>query len=192
MALVTMTTTVDSQTGTPINTFSGVSAGDVITGLVLRRKMSAGAYIKRLEDLSVTISDGSQSSATIPGSIVPIGSTNGKVREDATISLNSDELSSAVTLKEFVDFTISGSTITFTPAITGTNKVVTISYSYYDQVAANLVYDVPVSPSNTTGVITVGGYNIILWSEGVLAQGPKLWATTGTANGVIEALITNA
>jgi len=36
------------------------------------------------------------------------------------------------------------------------------------------------------------GSNLIVWNEGILAQEVKAWATTGTANGVIEALITDA
>jgi hypothetical protein len=35
------------------------------------------------------------------------------------------------------------------------------------------------------------GLNLIVWNEGILAQEVKAWADTATANGVIEALITD-
>ena len=74
MAKVTMTTTVNPQTGAPINTFT-VTAGDIIKAVVLRTKLCPGAY--EIEDfsLALTIADGSQATATIPGgSPVPISS----------------------------------------------------------------------------------------------------------------------
>ena len=62
-----MTTTVNTQTGTPINTFS-IGNTDTIKAVVLRTKMCAGAYMYTQENLSLTIADGSQTTATIPGS----------------------------------------------------------------------------------------------------------------------------
>ena len=109
----------------------------------------------------------------------------------ATIAVQSSTIT-ATTYIEGIDFTLSGATITFTTPYTGDNKVTTITYDYFDPVAANLAYDVPVYPSNTKGVITMDGLNLIVWNEGILAQEVKAWATTGTANGVIEALITDA
>jgi hypothetical protein len=97
----------------------------------------------------------------------------------------------ATTYTEGIDFTLSGKTITFTTPYTGTGKTTTITYDYYDTNAANLVYDIPVYPSNTKGVITMDGLNLIVWNEGILAQEVKAWADTATANGVIEALITD-
>jgi len=46
--------------------------------------------------------------------------------------------------------------------------------------------------SNTKGVITMDGLNLIIWNEGILAQEVKAWVTSGTANGVVQALITDA
>ena len=66
MAKVTMTTTVNTQTGAPINTFT-VTAGDIIKAVVLRTKLSPGAYGNKDFSLALTIADGSQATATIPG-----------------------------------------------------------------------------------------------------------------------------
>ena len=93
---------------------------------------------------------------------------------------------------EGVNFIIDGYTLTFPDDFVGTNKVATISYTYYDPSAVNLVYDVPVYPSNTKAVITMDGLNLIIWNEGILAQEVKAWVTSGTANGVVLALITDA
>ena len=185
MAKVLMTTTVNAQTGAPINTFT-VTAGDIIKAVVLRTKLCPGAYEIKDFPLALTIADGSQATATIPGgSPVPISGRG------ATIAVQSSTIT-ATTYIEGIDFTLSGATITFTTPYTGNNKVTTITYDYFDPVAANLSYDVPVYPSNTKGVITMDGLNLIVWNEGILAQEVKAWATTGTANGVIEALITDA
>jgi hypothetical protein len=185
MAKVTMTTTVNTQTGTPINTFA-IGNTDTIKAVVLRTKMCAGAYMYTQENLSLTIADGSQTTATIPGSDpTPIAGRG------ATMTVESSD-TSAATLIEGIDFTISAKTITFTTAYTGNNKVTTITYDYYDTDAANLVYDVPVYPSNTKGTITIDGLKLVVWNEGILAQEVKSWATSGTANGVVQALITDA
>jgi hypothetical protein len=185
MAKVTMTTTVNTQTGAPINTFT-IGNTDTIKAVVLRTKMCAGAYMDTQEALSLTVANGSQTTATIPGSDpTPIAGRG------ATMTVESSTVTAA-TFIEGIDFTLNGKTITFTTAYTGTGKTTTITYDYYDTDAANLVYDVPVYPSNTKGTITIDGLKLVVWNEGILAQEVKSWATSGTANGVVQALITDA
>ena len=190
MAKVTMTTTVNTQTGAPINTFA-VTANDIIKAVVLRTKMCAGAYKYNDFTLSLTVADGSQATATIPApNPIPINNIN--IRPAATMVVQQGAGVEEENWVEGVNFIIDGRTLTFVDNFIGTDKVATISYTYYDPTAANLTYDVPVYPSNTKGVITMDGLNLIVWNEGILAQEVKAWATTGTANGVIEALITDA
>ena len=166
MALVLPVTTVNPQTGAPINTFTVGTAHDLITGVGLRRYMCAGAYKYTDFTLSLTVANGSQATATIPASDpTPI---TGK---GATMTVESSTVSAA-TLIEGVDFTISGKTITFTTPYLGDSKVTTITYDYYDTNPANLVYDT-------------------LWNEGILAQSVHCLQTTGTVNGVISALFTD-
>jgi len=95
------------------------------------------------------------------------------------------------TLHQGDGFSVSENIITLNNAYQGTGKVTTISYDYYDTIAYNLVYDVPVYISNTTGSINLGGYDIVVWNEGILAQSFEFWVTTGKANGVVHALITD-
>ena len=190
MAKVTMTTTVNPQTGAPINTFT-VTAGDVIKAVVLRTKLCAGAYQTREVNLSLTIPDGTQATFDIPApNPIPINNIN--IRPAATMVVQQGAGVEEENWVEGVNFIIDGRTLTFVDNFIGTDKVATISYTYYDPTAANLAYDVPVYPSNTKGVITMDGLNLIVWNEGILAQEVKAWVTTGTANGVIEALITDA
>jgi len=184
MAKITMTTTVNTQTGAPINTFA-IGVNDIIKSVVLRPKMCGGAYMYTQDALSLTVADGSQATVTIPG-----GDPTPIAGRGATMTVESSTIT-ATTYTEGIDFTLSGKTITFTTPYTGTGKTTTITYDYYDATASNLVYDIPVYPSNTKGVITMDGLNIILWNEGILAQELKAWADTATANGVIEALITD-
>ena len=40
--------------------------------------------------------------------------------------------------------------------------------------------------------LTIDGLKLVVWNEGILAQEVKSWATSGTANGVVQALITDA
>ena len=185
MALVTPVITVNPQTGAPINTVTVDTAHDLITGVGLRRYMCAGAYKYTDFTLSLTVADGSQATATIPaGDPTPIAG------KGATMTIESSTITST-TYTEGIDFTLSGKTITFTTPYTGNNKVTTITFDYYDTDAANLVYDVPVYASNTMGTMTMGGVDIILWNEGILAQSVHCWLTTGTVNGVISALFTD-
>ena len=185
MALVLPVTTVNPQTGAPINTFTVGTAHDLITGVGLRRYMCAGAYKYTDFTLSLTVADGSQATATIPG-----GDPTPIAGKGATMTIESSTITST-TYTEGIDFTLSGKTITFTTPYTGNNKVTTITFDYYDTDAANLVYDVPVYASNTMGTMTMGGVDIILWNEGILAQSVHCWLTTGTVNGVISALFTD-
>lgn len=190
MAKVLMTTTVNAQTGAPINTFS-VTSGDIIKAVVLRKKMCAGAYQTRQVDLALTVPDGTQTTFNIPNSN-PEPITDINIRPAATMTVQQGAGVEEENWVEGVNFIIDGYTLTFPGDFVGTNKVATISYTYYDPTAANLNYDVPVYPSNTKGIITMDSLDLILWNEGILAQEVKAWTTSGTANGVIEALITDA
>jgi hypothetical protein len=193
MALLAMTTTVNTQNGATINTFA-IGNGDSIKAVVLRKKMCAGAYMLRQENLSLTIPDGTQTTFTLTAGVgpEPIGTQRYSSRPPATMVVQQGGGVEEENWVEGVNFTITGRVITFIPNFVGTNKVATISYSYYDPSAANLVYDAPVYPSNTKGVIKLGGYDLVVWNEGILAQEVKSWVTAGTANGVIEALVTDA
>ena len=185
MALITPVTTVNSQTGAIVNTVTIDTVHDLITGVGLRRHMCAGAYRYNDFTLSLTVANGSQATATIPGSDpTPIAG------KGATMTVESSTVA-ATTLIEGVGFTISGKTITFTTPYLGDSKITTITYDYYDTNAANLVYDTPVYASNTMGTMTMDGVDIILWNEGILAQNVHCWLTTGTVNGVISALFTD-
>jgi hypothetical protein len=191
MAKVTMTTTVNPQTGAPINTFA-IGNGDTIKAVVLRPKLCAGSYQVRQVNLSLTIPDGTVSTFTIPNaSPVPIVDLNS--RPAATMVVQQGGGVEEENWVEGINFIIgANSVLTFPDNFVGTNKVATISYTYYDPVANNLNYDVPVYPSNTKGVITMDGLNLIVWNEGILAQEVKAFDTSGTANGVVLALITDA
>jgi len=190
MAKVTMTTTVNAQTGAPINTFS-IGNTDTIKAVVLRPKLCSGAYQTRQVDLALTVPDGTQTTFNIPNSN-PEPITDINIRPAATMTVQQGAGVEEENWVEGVNFIIDGYTLTFPGDFVGTNKVATISYTYYDPSAANLVYDVPVYPSNTKGVITMDGLNLIIWNEGILAQEVKAWVTSGTANGVVQALITDA
>lgn len=185
MALITPVTTVNSQTGAIVNTVTIDTVHDLITGVGLRRHMCAGAYRYNDFTLSLTVANGSQTTATIPG-----GDPTPIAGKGATMTVESSTVAAA-TLIEGVGFTISGKTITFTTPYLGDTKVTTITYDYYDTNAANLVYDTPVYASNTMGTMTMDGVDIILWNEGILAQNVHCWLTTGTVNGVISALFTD-
>ena len=189
MAKRLMTTTVNAQTGAPINTFA-IASGAIIKAVVLRKKMCAGAYQVRQVDLSLTIPDGTQSTFNIPNSN-PEPITNINIRPAATMTVQQGSGAPVENWVEGVNFIIDGYTLTFPDNFIGTNKVAAISYTYYDPAGANLVYDVPVYPSNTKGIINMDSLDLILWNEGILAQEVKAWVTAGTANGVIEALITD-
>mgnify|MGYP001399588108 CR=1 FL=1 len=85
MAKRLMTTTVNAQTGAPINTFA-IASGAIIKAVVLRKKMCAGAYQVRQVDLSLTIPDGTQSTFNIPNSN-PEPITNINIRPAATMTV---------------------------------------------------------------------------------------------------------
>ena len=101
-------------------------------------------------------------------------------------------VANGVTWYEGVDFTIGGTgnrVLTFTSAYTGTNKVTTITFDYYDSNASNLVYDTKVFPDNCRAVANLDGYDIILWNNGLMSQEVKAGVDAGTVNAVVEALI---
>lgn len=191
MALITPTVTVNAQTGQTINSISGVAITQSVVGVVIRPKMCVGAAQVREIDLSLTIGNGTVTSFAIPGGN-PEPITTGGPRQLATMTVQQGSGAAVENWVEETNFTLDGYTIHFIPNIIGTGKVATISYTYYDTVAANLIYETLVYPSNCRGVLTQASTNVILWNEGILAQSPKFFATTGTVNGVIEALITDA
>ena len=109
MAKVLMTTTVNAQTGAPINTFS-VSSGDIIKAVVLRKKMCAGAYQVREVNLSLTVPDGTQTSFSIPNSN-PEPITDINVRPAATMTVQQGAGVEEESWVEGTDFTIDGYTL---------------------------------------------------------------------------------
>jgi hypothetical protein len=153
--------------------------------------MCVGASQLRKIDLSLTIPNGTVTSFAIPGTN-PIPITDTTLRSAATMTVQQGASADVENWVEGTNFSLAGYTITFIPNFIGTSKVATISYTYYDVTSANLAYNTPVYPSNCRGVLTQSGTNVIVWNEGILAQSPKFFATTGTVNGVIEALITDA
>jgi hypothetical protein len=267
MALIPITSSVNPDTGTPINSFT-VAANATLEGVVLRKRMCAGAYSYNVENEALTVPNGNITTITVPNynddartgglSAAPSNATtmtltglsqiitnlywyvgqkvqvfnatgNNNVPENgvitslptafsAVISFTSSYTSdattgyqllnrpqtirnavlkiksstqAATTLHQGDGFSVFENIITLNNAYQGNDKVTTISYEYYDTIAYNLVYDVPVYVSNTKGSINLGGYDVIVWNEGILAQSFEFWVTTGTANGVVHALITD-
>ena len=196
MALITPTVTINAQTGKITYPFTGVAITEKITGIVIRPKMCIGASMLPNSLAITNIPDGVVTQYTIAGA-APEPIVDYRIRSVATITYSATGQTEQ-TLTEGIDFTIgtaSGATprqLNFTTNLTGTNKAAVFNYTYYDVTAANLVYDTNVYPSNCTGTMTQGTSTVILWNNGVLAQGPTLFATTGTVNSVIEALITDA
>lgn len=188
MAIRTITTTVDPLNGQTINTINGLLVADKIIATVLRKNMCVGAYKYTDETFSLSVPDGSQNSYTIPNTgaagLPPANTT----LLPGTVSM----VANGVTWYEGVDFTIGGTgnrVLTFTSAYTGTNKVTTITFDYYDSNANNLVYDTKVFPDNCRAVANLDGYDIILWNNGLMSQEVKAGVDTGTVNAVVEALV---
>jgi len=190
MAIRTITTTVDPLNGQTINTINGLLAADTIIGTVLRKNMCVGAFKYTSQTFSLTVPDGSQNSYTIPNTgaagLPPANTT----LLPGTVTMVADGENWA----EGVEFTIGGTgnrVITFTNAYTGSNKVTTITFDYYDSNATNLSYDTKVFPDNCRATARLDGYDIILWNNGLQSQEVKAGVTTGTVNAVVEALITD-
>jgi len=190
MAIRTITTTVDPLNGQTINTINGLLAADTIIGTVLRKNMCVGAFKYTSQTFSLTVPDGSQNSFTIPNTgaagLPPANTT----LLPGTVTMVADGENWA----EGVEFTIGGTgnrVITFTNAYTGSNKVTTITFDYYDSNATNLSYDTKVFPDNCRATANLDGYDIILWNNGLQSQEVKAGVTSGTVNAVIEALITD-
>jgi len=190
MAIRTITTTVDPLNGQTINTINGLLAADTIIGTVLRKNMCVGAFKYTSQTFSLTVPDGSQNSYTIPNTgaagLPPANTT----LLPGTVTMVADGENWA----EGVEFTIGGTgnrVITFTNAYTGSNKVTTITFDYYDSNATNLSYDTKVFPDNCRATARLDGYDIILWNNGLQSQEVKAGVTAGTVNAVVEALITD-
>ena len=190
MAIRTITTTVDPLNGQTINTINGLLAADTIIGTVLRKNMCVGAFKYTSQTFSLTVPDGSQNSFTIPNTgaagLPPANTT--LLPGTVTMVANGENWA------EGVEFTIGGTgnrVITFTNAYTGSNKVTTITFDYYDSNATNLSYDTKVFPDNCRATANLDGYDIILWNNGLQSQEVKAGVTSGTVNAVIEALITD-
>jgi hypothetical protein len=188
MAIRTITTTVDPLNGQVINTINGLTTTDKIIGTVIRKTMCVGAYKHTQETFSLTVPDGSQNSYTIPNT----GAAGLPPADTTLIPGTVTMVADGDNWVEGNQFTIGGTgnrVITFTSAYTGTNKVTTITFDYYNTNASELVYDTKVFPDNCRGVATLGGYDIILWNTGIHAQDVVAGVDAGTVNAVIEALI---
>ena len=190
MAIRTITTTVDPLNGQTINTINGLTTSDKIIATVLRKNMCIGASKHANSTFSLSVPDGSQNSYTIPNTgaagLPPANTT----LLPGTVTMVADGENWA----EGVEFTIGGTgnrVITFTNAYTGSNKVTTITFDYYDSNATNLSYDTKVFPDNCRATARLDGYDIILWNNGLQSQEVKAGVTTGTVNAVVEALITD-
>ena len=188
MAIRTITTTVDPLNGQTINTINGLLVADKIIGTVLRKNMCVGAFKYTSQTFSLTVPDGSQNSFTIPNTgaagLPPANTT----LLPGTVTMVADGENWA----EGVEFTIGGTgnrVLTFTNPYTGTNKVTTITFDYYDSNATNLSYDTKVFPDNCRAVANLDGYDIILWNNGLMSQEVKAGVDAGTVNAVVEALV---
>jgi hypothetical protein len=188
MAIRTITTTVDPLNGQTINTINGLTSNDKIIATVLRKNMCIGASKHTNATFSLSVPNGSQTSYTIPNTgaagLPPINTT----LLPGTVTIVADGENWA----EGVEFTIGGTgnrVLSFTSAYTGTNKVTTITFDYYDSDAANLSYDTKVFPDNCRATVNLGGYDMIVWNNGIHSQDIKAGVTAGTANGVVEALV---
>jgi|TARA_R100001530_G_scaffold134703_2_gene110113 hypothetical protein len=188
MAIRTITTTVDPLNGQTINTINGLTSNDKIIATVLRKNMCIGASKHTNATFSLSVPNGSQTSYTIPNTgaagLPPINTT----LLPGTVTIVADGENWA----EGVEFTIGGTgnrVLSFTSAYTGTNKVTTITFDYYDSDAANLSYDTKVFPDNCRATVNLGGYDMIVWNNGIHSQDIKAGVTAGTANAVVEALV---
>tara|TARA_R100001463_G_scaffold15433_1_gene40361 strand:+ start:239 stop:811 length:573 start_codon:yes stop_codon:yes gene_type:complete len=188
MAIRTITTTVDPLNGQTINTINGLTTSDKIIATVLRKNMCIGASKHTNSTFSLSVPDGSQNSYTIPNTgaagLPPANTT----LIPGTVTMVADGENWA----EGVEFTIGGTgnrVLSFTSAYTGTNKVTTITFDYYDSDAANLSYDTKVFPDNCRATANLGGYDIILWNNGLQSQEVKAGVDAGTVNAVVEALV---
>ena len=189
MAIRTITTTVDPLNGQTINTINGLIAADTIIGTVLRKNMCVGAFKWNQQTFSLTIPDGTVTAFTIPNT----GAT-GLPPIDTTLIGDITMVADGANWVEGNQFTATGTgnrVLTFSPAYTGTSKVTTITFDYYDATAADLSYDTKVFPDNCRATANLGGYDIILWNNGLQSQDVKAGVTAGTVNAVVEALITD-
>ena len=190
MAIRTITTTVNPLNGQTINTINGLVVGDTIIGTVLRKNMCVGAFFYQQATFSLTIPNGSVTSFTIPNT----GAT-GLPPINTTLLIGSITMvADGENWVEGNQFTATGTgnrVLTFSPAYAGTNKVTTITFDYYDTTAANLSYDTKVFPDNCRATVNLGGYDMIVWNNGIHSQDIKAGVTAGTANAVVEAIITD-
>lgn len=189
MAIRTITTTVDPLNGQTINTINGLVVGDTIIGTVLRKNMCVGAFKWNQQTFSLTVPNGSVTSFTIPNT-----GAAGLPPVDTTLIGNITMVADGDAWVEGNQFTATGTgnrVLTFSPAYTGTSKVTTITFDYYDTTVANLSYDTKIFPDNCRATANLGGYNIILWNNGLQSQSVKAGVSTGIVNAVVEALITD-
>ncbi len=188
MAIRTITNTVNPLKEKTINTINGLTTSDKIIATVLRKNMCVGAFKYTSQTFSLSVPDGSQNNYTIPNTgaagLPPANTT--LLPGSVTIVADGDNWA------EGVEFTIGGTgnrVLTFTNPYTGTNKVTTITFDYYDSNASNLSYDTKVFPDNCRATANLGGYDIILWNNGLMAQEVKAGVDAGTVNAVVEALV---
>ncbi len=190
MAIRTITTTVDPLNGQTINTINGLVVGDTIIGTVLRKNMCVGAFFYQQATFSLTVPNGSVTSFTIPNT-----GAAGLPPIDTTLLIGSITMvADGNAWVEGNQFTATGTgnrVLTFSPAYTGTSKVTTITFDYYDTTVANLSFDTKVFPDNCRATVNLGGYDMIVWNNGIHSQDIKAGVTAGTANAVVEAIITD-
>jgi len=206
MAIRTIVSTIDGLNGQVINTIQGLTAAETIIGTVLRKNMCVGASFINQATFSLTIPDGTVATFTIPNTggagLPPVGTTllptfseTGGPTAEITMVVQQGAGVEEENWYAGVDFTVGGAgnrTLTFTNDFVGTNKVATITFSYYDPIVANLSFDTKVMANNCKAVATLDGLPIILWMNGIQAQEIKAGVTAGTVNAVVRALITDA
>ncbi len=190
MAIRTITTTVNPLNGQTINTINGLSASDTIIGTILRKNMCVGAYKHTQVTFSLSVPNGSINSYTIPNT----GAAGLPPADTTLIPGTVTMVADGENWVEDNQFSIGGTgnrVLTFTNPYTGNNKVTTITFDYYNTNADELAYDTKVFPDNCRATVNLDGYDIILWNNGLQSQEVKAGVTSGTANAVVEALITD-
>ena len=201
MAIRTITTTINGNTGQLINTINGLLSTETITGVSIRQNICLGPDLLSLPELDAPLTpvwnppNGSLTTLTVPNTadyggvgVIPLPLT-------VKLKLEGGDLGAPTVYYVGTDFTIIGRVITLLGGATpwdGTGKSAEISYDYYNPIVADLSYNTRVEPNNCRGFATLSGSPWILWDNGLFIQDLKPGVTSGTVNGVIEAIITDA
>lgn len=194
MAIRTITTTVDPLNGQTINTINGLTTSDKIIATVLRKNMCVGADKNIQQTFTLSVPDGTVASFTIPNTgaagLPPANTT--LLPGTVTMIVQQGASAAEENWAEGTNFTVGGTgnrVLTFPNNFVGTGKVTSITFDYYDSNAANLSYDTKVFPDNCRATANLGGYDIILWNNGLMSQEVKAGVDAGTVNAVVEALV---